>query len=68
METSLNKQERVLGAAIAAAYLWAMQVQKTSLKEAEMILPLCQVSEEGTSLWDLEDMHLPFITLDMVLL
>ena len=44
-----------------------MQAQKISLQEALRILPLCQVPEEGTGLWDRTTMLNPPLAVDMLL-
>ena len=59
--------ERALRSAIAGACLLAMQALKTSLQEVEAILPLYQVPEEGTGLWDQTTMLNPPLAVDMLL-
>ena len=59
--------ERALRSVIAGACLLAMQALKTSLQEAQRILPLCQVPEEGTGLWDQTTMLKPPLAVDMLL-
>ena len=59
--------ERALGSAIAGACHLAMQAQKISPQEPSRILPLCQVPEEGTSLWDRTTMLNPPLAVDILL-
>ena len=59
--------ERALGSAIAGAHLLAMQALKTSPQEAQRILPLCQIPEEGTGPWDWTTMLKPPLAVDMLL-